>query len=310
MIRRLAFIATLSVVGVLPAAQAQTLRLASAFDPNSLDPHALALLYQSRVVTQIYESLVNRDRDFRLEPALAVSWQAVDSKTWRFRLRPNVKFHDGTPMTADDVVFSIERALAKTSQRAFQLRGVNGARKVDALTVDVVLAAPDAVLPEKMWLLAIMSRAWSEKHGVLLPQDYNGKQETYAVRNTNGTGPFRLKSYTPDQRAVLERNPEWWGWTAKGAGNVQQAEYVVIQSDATRLAALASGQVDFVIDPPFQDVAKLKADQSLKVLETTDIGTQYLGFDQNRDQLQFGEARGNPFKDLRVRRAIAQAVDV
>ena len=309
-IRRLAFIAALSVVGALPAAQAQTLRLASALDPNSLDPHALALLYQSRVVTQIYESLVNRDRDFRLEPALAVSWQAVDSKTWRFRLRPNVKFHDGTPMTADDVVFSIERALAKTSQRAFQLRGVNGARKVDAVTVDVLLAAPDAVLPEKMWLLAIMSRAWSEKHGVLLPQDYNGKQETYAVRNTNGTGPFRLKSYTPDQRAVLERNVEWWGWTAKGAGNVQQAEYVVIQSDATRLAALASGQVDFVIDPPFQDVAKLKADQSLKVLETTDIGTQYLGFDQNRDQLQFGEARGNPFKDLRVRRAIAEAVDV
>jgi peptide/nickel transport system substrate-binding protein len=309
-IRLLAFATVLALLGTTAPAQAQALRLASAFDPNSLDPHALALLYQSRVVTQIYESLVNRSRDFRLEPALAVSWQAVDAKTWRFRLRPNVKFHDGTPLTADDVVFSIERALAKTSQRAFQLRGVTGARRVDALTVDVLLAAPDAVLPEKMWLLAIMSRTWAVKHGVTLPQDYNGKQETHAVRNTNGTGPFRLKSYTPDQRTVLERNPEWWGWTEKGTGNLQEAVYVVIQSDATRLAALASGQADFVIDPPFQDVARLKADPSLKVVETTDIGTQYLGFDQSRDALQFGDAKGNPFKDLRVRRAIAQAVDV
>jgi peptide/nickel transport system substrate-binding protein len=309
-IRRLAFASALALLGTLTAAQAQTLRLASAFDPNSLDPHALALLYQSRVVTQIYESLVNRNRDFRLEPALALSWQAVDAKTWRFTLRPDVKFHDGTPFTADDVVFSIERALAKTSQRTFQLRGVTGARRVDALTVDVLLAAPDAVLPEKMWLIAIMSRAWAEKHGVTLPQDYNGKQETYAVRNTNGTGPFRLKSYTPDQRTVLERNPKWWGWTDKGTGNVREAVYVVIQSDATRLAAIASGQVDFVIDPPFQDVARLKGDPSLRVVETTDIGTQYLGFDQNRDALQFGDARGNPFKDLRVRRAIAQAIDV
>jgi peptide/nickel transport system substrate-binding protein len=147
--------------------------------------------------------LVNRDRDFRLEPSLALSWQAVDAKTWRFKLRPDVRFHDGSPLTADDVVFSIGRALAKTSQRTFQLRGVTGARKVDTLTVDVLLSAPDAVLPQKMWLVAIMNKAWAEKHGVQVPQDYNAKQETYAVRNTNGTGPYRLKSYHPDQRTVV-----------------------------------------------------------------------------------------------------------
>jgi peptide/nickel transport system substrate-binding protein len=312
---RVAVAALLAAAAMLLAAPAaaQTLRYASAFDPNSLDPHAIALLYQSRIVTQIYEGLVNRDREFRLEPALALSWQAVDAKTWRFKLRPGVKFHDGTPLTADDVVFSIERALAKTSQRAFQLRGVNGARRIDATTVDVLLAAPDAVLPEKMWLVAIMSRAWAGKHGVLQPQDYNAKQETYAVRHAMGTGPYRLKSYDPDQRTVLTRNPDWWGWGAAATGNhgnVQEAVYTVIQSDATRLAALASGQVDFVIDPPFQDVARLKADAALKVVETTDIGTQYLGFDQARSELQFGQARGNPFKDLRVRRAIAQAIDI
>src|SRR5512137_2001926 len=83
---------------------AQTLRYASAFDPNSLDPHALALVYQSRIVTQIYEGLVNRDRNFQIEPSLALSWQAIDARTWRFKLRPGVRFHDGAPLTADDVV--------------------------------------------------------------------------------------------------------------------------------------------------------------------------------------------------------------
>ncbi len=311
LLHRLAFAALCTATWAgMPSAAAQTLRYASAFDPNSLDPHSLALLYQTRIINQIYESLVNRDRNFELEPSLATSWQMLDRTTWRFKLRPNVRFHDGTPLTADDVVFSIERALARTSQRRFQLRGVTGARTVDAHTVDILSEAPDAVLPQKLWLIAIMSRSWAEKHGVSQPQDYNGKQETYAVRNANGTGPYRLKSYDPDQRTVLVAYPDWWGRNDKGVGNVREAIFAVIQSDATRLAALASGQVDFVIDPPFQDVARLKQDKSLRLVDVTDIGTQYLGFDQSRNELQFGEARGNPFKDLRVRRAIYQAIDI
>ncbi len=300
-----------ALLAALPAA-ARTLRLASAFDPQSMDPHALALLYQSRVVSQVYDSLVNRDREFRLEPALATSWKMVDARTWRFALRPNVKFHDGTPMTADDVVFSIGRALAKTSQRAFQLRGVTGARRVDELTVDVLLAAPDAVLPEKMIFVGIMSRAWAERHGVQQPQDFNAKQETHAVRNANGTGPFVLKRYEPDARTVLAANPNWWGrGTAFGGGNLTEVVYAVIQSDATRMAALATGEADFVIDPPFQDIARLAQDRRLKFASTTDIGTQYLGFDQWRAELESSDARGrNPFRDLRVRRAVYQAIDI
>jgi len=286
---------------------AKTLNVASAFDPQTMDPHALALLYQSRVVTQVYEGLVNRGRNFEIEPSLAVSWQTVDPKTWRFRLRPNVPFHDGTPFTAEDVVFSIERALAKTSQRAFQLRGVTGARKVDASTIDIVLEAPDAVLPEKLLFVAMMSKSWATAHNVVLPQDYNGKQETFAVRNANGTGPYRLQSYEPDNRLVLAANPHWWG----RRGNVDEAVYTVIQSDATRLAALASGHVDFVIDPPFQDVGRIRAEKRFALAETPDIGTQYLGFDQSRDALLFADVKGrNPFKDLRVRKAIYQAIDI
>ena len=181
----------------------------------------------TRVVTQIYEGLVNRDQNFKLEPSLAVSWQATAPTTWRFKLRPDVKFHDGAPFSADDAAFSIERALAKTSQRASQLRGVTGVRKVDALTIDVQLSAPDAVLPDKLWLIAMMNKAWAEKHGVMLPQDYNGKQETYAVRNANGTGPFLLKTYEQDRRLVLTANPNWWGKGSKGIGNLTEAVYTV-----------------------------------------------------------------------------------
>ncbi len=293
-------------LGACPLA-AKTLRFASGFDPQSLDPHALALQYQTRVVSQIYESLVFRDRKFVMEPALALSWQQLEPRRWRFKLRPGVKFHDGAPFTADDVVLSIERALHKNSQRSFQLRGILEARKVDDLTVDFLLAAPDAVLPEKLIYVGMMSKAWSMAHGVVEPQNYNAKQETYAVRNTNGTGPYKLKSYESDVRTVLVANPDWWG----RRGNVDEAIYVVIQSDATRLAALVSGDVDFVIDPPFQDVARLKQEGRFKLAEMADIGMQYLGFDQSRDELQFGDVKGrNPFKDLRVRLAVYQAIDI
>jgi peptide/nickel transport system substrate-binding protein len=286
---------------------AKTLRFASAFDPQSMDPHALALQYQTRVVSQIYESLVSRDRNFAPEPALALSWTRIDPQTWRFKLRPDVKFHDGTKMTADDVVFSIERAQAKNSQRAFQLQGIRAVRKVDDLTVDFQLAAPDAVLPEKLIYVGIMSRRWAAAHDVLAAQDYNARQETYAVRHANGTGPYRLVSYESDVRAVLQANPSWWGQR----GNVDEAIYVVIQSDATRLAALVSGEVDFVIDPPFQDVPRLRQERRFKLEETSDIGTQYLGFDQSRNELQFSDVKGrNPFKDRRVRQAIYQAIDI
>jgi peptide/nickel transport system substrate-binding protein len=304
---RAAFLALIAACLVSMPAPAKTLRFASAFDPQSMDPHALALQYQTRVVSQVYESLVNRNRNFELEPSLALSWEQVEPKRWRFKLRPRVKFHDGSVLTADDVVFSIERALLRNSQRSFQLRGIESAHKVDDLTVDFLLAAPDAVLPEKFIYVGIMSKAWCAAHGVVEPQNYNAGQETYAVRNANGTGPYRLKSYESDARTVLIANRDWWGQR----GNVDEAVYVVIQSDATRMAALFSGQVDFVIDPPFQDVARLKQEGRFKLAEIADIGTQYLGFDQSRDELQFADVKGrNPFKDLRVRRAVYQAIDI
>ena len=294
------------------AAQAATLRIASAFDPQTLDPHALALLYHSRVAYQVYDSLVGRDAQFKLEPALALSWQSLDgAKRWRFKLRPDVRFHDGAVMSADDVVFSIERALAKTSQRAFQLKGVTGATKVDAMTVDLLLESADAVLPEKLQYISIMNKAWCLQHGVALPQDFNGKQETHAVRHANGTGAFKVQRYEPDVRTVLQRHKDWWGRGDPRSGNVDEVQFVAIKSDATRLAALASGEVDLVLDPPFQDIDRLQADKRIKVINVPDLGQQYFTFDQARDQLEGSDVKGrNPFKDLRVRQAVWHALNI
>jgi peptide/nickel transport system substrate-binding protein len=291
--------------------QAVALRIATAFDPQTMDPHALALLYHTRVAHQVYESLLNRDEQFRIEPGLALSWQAVTPTTWRFRLRAGVVFHDGTPFTVDDAVFSIERALAPPSQRAFQLSGVSAARAVDGSTLEVTLQSPDAVFAEKLLNLPIMSRAWCVRHGVERAQDFNGKQETFAVRNANGTGAYALDRFEPDITTVLKKNPRWWGWADKRSGNVDEITWLPIRSDATRLAALISGEVEMVLDPPLPDVARLKTEPALTVLQTTDLGEQYLTFDQARDELTDADVRGrNPFKDLRVRRAVYHAINV
>jgi peptide/nickel transport system substrate-binding protein len=311
----LCFSSGLHAQGSGDAKAANTLRVASAFDPQTMDPHALALLYHSRVTHQLYEYLVNRDEQFKLEPALAQSWAMVSPTLWRFKLRAGVVFHDGSAFTADDAVFSIERAMGSTSQRAFQLKGVSAVRKVDSLTIDVQLEAPDAVLPEKLWQVAMMSKAWADKHGVQRAQDFNGKQETFAVRNANGTAAMQLVRYEPDVKTTLKRHAAWWGFKAKDqekrAGNLAEVSFITIKSDATRLAALASGEVDLVMDPPYQDIQRLKADSRFVLTQVPDIGQQYLTFDQSRDELEFSDVKGrNPFKDLRVRKAVYHAINV
>jgi peptide/nickel transport system substrate-binding protein len=309
--RRLLLALCLACAAPAWAADAVRLRVASAFDPNTMDPHAIGLLYNTRVVVQIYEALVSRDEQYGLEPALALSWERAGPLAWRFRLRPGVVFHDGTPFTADDAVFSIQRVLTPPSQRAFQLQGVTGARKVDALTIELQLDKPDAVLPAKLQYIAMMSRAWCEAHASTKPQDYNAQQETYAARNANGTGPFSLVRYEPDVRTTLTRHKTWWGASDQRSGNVGELSFITIKSDATRLAALTSGEVDLVLDPPVQDIARLKADPRIALAQTDDLGQSFLGFDQGRDELEGSDVKGrNPFKDRRVRQAVQHALNI
>jgi peptide/nickel transport system substrate-binding protein len=152
---------------------AKLLRHASQVDPGTMDPHAIATLYNNRVLSQIYEPLVSRDEGFKPEARLALSWTPLDGgKGWRFKLRPGVKFHDGTAFGADDVVFNVKRALDPLSAMKSTLPNVTGARKVDDLTVDLLTSQPTPVLPLSLINLRLMSKAWCVKHKVERPQDF------------------------------------------------------------------------------------------------------------------------------------------
>jgi peptide/nickel transport system substrate-binding protein len=302
--RRLAPLLIALILG-LPA-DAKLLRYASQIDPGTMDPHALASLYNNRVLSQVYEPLIDRDENWKTAPRLALSWTPIDGgKGWRFKLRPNVRFHDGSPFSADDVVFTVKRALDPKSQYRTALPNVTEAKKVDDLTVDILTTQATPVLPLQLTNLRIMSKAWCEKHKVERPQDFNAKEETYATRNANGTGAFRLVRWETDVKTVLAAFDGYWG----RRGNVTEAQYLVVGSAATRVAGLISGEIDIVIDPAVQDVIRLRTQPGIVIGETTGTGTNFLGFNHGRADIGHG-AKGNPFKDARVRQAVRAAIDV
>jgi peptide/nickel transport system substrate-binding protein len=287
---------------------AKTFRFSSQGDITTIDPHGNNEGFTNAYLDNIYEPLVTRGKDLKIEGSLAVSWKLENPTTMRFKLRPNVKFHDGTPFNADDVVFSIQRALSDTSNYKPYLAGVKEARKVDDMTVDIITEGPAPALIGQLTEIRMMSKAWCTKHNVTKPQDYKNKEETFASRNANGTGPFILRTREADVKTVAVLNSNWWG---KREGNVTEIVYQPIKSDATRLAALISGEIDFVLDPPPQDVPRLKQDAKIKVLEGNENRTIFLGMDQSRDELQYSSVKGkNPFKDQRVRKAVQLAIDV
>ncbi|GAP38526.1 ABC transporter substrate-binding protein [Piscinibacter sakaiensis] len=288
-------------------ASAQTLRWASQGDAQTMDPHSQNELLTNSINGQVYETLVNRDRKLDLEPVLATEWSNPNPLTWRFKLRPNVKFHDGTPFTADDVVFSVQRAREGTSDLRAYANALGTPRRVDALTVEFALKDPNPIFLQHLATIQIMSKAWCEKHKATRPQDFKNKEEMYTAFNANGTGPYVLVSRAPDVKTVYRRNPAWWG---RIDGNVQEVVYTPIKSDATRIAALISGEIDFVLDPAPQDVQRLRGTAGVKVVDGPENRIVFIGMDQARDELLYGSKGRNPFKDVRVRRALYQAIDI
>ncbi len=292
----------------LPAmADAKTLRWSGAGELVSCDPaigtDTAALVFMSH----IYERLVTRDRDFALQPSLALSWESLSPTMMRFKLRPGVKFHDGTPFTADDITFSIARAREPTSLIKSNTVGIKSATRVDDLTVDIETDGPLPTLLNQLYLIPVMSRTWAEKHGVTGPANYVGGRENYATRHSNGTGPFQLKSFESGGKVVLNAHAGWWG---RREGNVTEGIYTPIRANATRLAALVSGEVDLLIDPPVQDLERLRGNAALKLLQIPEPRIILLQLDLERDELLFSNVKGrNPFKDRRVREAMRFAID-
>ncbi len=288
-------------------AHAANLKWAAQNDILTLDPHSQNHATTNAIMQHTYEGLTRYNTKYQPEPSLATGWKQISDTHWRFNLRKGVKFHDGSPFTADDVVFSFGRIQQKQGTMQIYVTGIKEVVKVDDHTVDLILSGPVPILLRNIVDFRIMSKSWSEKNRSQNVQDYAKKEETYASRNTNGTGPYMIKGWAPDKEIVFTQHKGWWG---KLDGNVTDVVYNPIKSDATRVSALLAGDVDLVTDLPVQDVDRLRKDPKTKVLDGHEVRTIFIAMDQHRDELQYSNVKGkNPFKDLRVRKALNMAVD-
>lgn len=287
---------------------AKVFRYAYRVDPASLDPHALAETFTLSWLGQVYEPLVGRGKELELVPGLAERWEQPEPTVWRFHLRQGVTFADGSPFTADDVVFSLERVKMDGSDMAYTLASVSEIRKVDDATVDLVMTKPNPILPVQITSTYIMSKAWAEANGASEPASVKANVENFASTNTNGTGPFKIEARQAGVRTVLVPNEDWWG---DRESNVSEVVFTPIQADTTRVAALLSGEVDMVYPVPQQDAERIDASGESTVLKGAELRTMFLNMDQHRDELVGSDVTGeNPFKDRRVRQAVHQAIDM
>jgi peptide/nickel transport system substrate-binding protein len=305
-LKKFAFSLALALAAFVAQAEAATFRYAYKIDPASLDPHSIGETFTLSWLGQIYEPLIGRGKNLELIPALAVKWEQPDPLTWRFHLRPGVKFHGGEPFSAGDVVYSVMRA--KASDLGFSVLSVKEAKKLDDLTVDLILDKPNPTLPFEITSTYMLSKPWVEAHGADKAASVKEKTENFLSTNTNGTGPFKLQSRQAGVKTVLVPNEGWWG--AK-EHNLTEVVFTPIQSDATRVAALLSGELDMIYPVPQQDIASVSASGKTGVLKGYELRTIFLNMDQKRDELLDSSVKGkNPLKDRRVRQAIYQAIDM
>jgi peptide/nickel transport system substrate-binding protein len=289
------------------ATVAAPLRWAATNDILTLDPHSQDHNTSNAIGTHIYEGLTRLSKAYRPEPSLATKWTYLSQTQVRFELRRGVKFHDGSPFTADDVVFSFGRITQPQGTKQTYVSGIKEVKKIDDYTVDLILEAPTPMLLQNIISFPIMSKAWSVKNNTTNTQDYKAKEENFASRNANGTGPYKLVSWQPDQAVKMVANPDWWD---KNPSNVTELTYLPIKSAPTRVAALLSGDVDIVTDLPPQDFFKLKEEGKVKLLEGPEIRTVFFVMDQGSEELRESNVKGkNPFKDRKVREAMNLALD-
>ncbi len=298
--------ALLAGLAAVPS-HAVTLRWAAQNDILTLDPHSQNHATTNAILMHSYEGLTRYSDKFELEPALATKWTYITPTQVRFDLRRGVKFHDGSPFSADDVVFSFGRIKQPQGTMGIYVTGIGEIKKVDDHTVDFVLTGTNPILLRNIIDFRIMSKAWAEKNKTTNTQDYKNKEDNHASRNTNGTGPYKITGWLPDQRVNMTINADWWD---KHGNNVTEVVYTPIKSDPTRVAALLSGDVDMLTDLPTQDVTRLRGDSKLKIVDGHEVRTIFVALDQFSPELKYSDVKGkNPFKDKRVREALSIAID-
>lgn len=296
--------ALLSAGGAIQSAvKAEDLTIALSSEPTSIDPHFHNLTPNNALAMHFFDALVEFDPKQQIIPGLAESWKPIDDLTWEFKLRPNVKWHDGSPFTADDVVFTMNRAGdVPNSPSSFGLytKGKT-AVKVDDLTVHIKTAEPYPLMVNDMTTIYIVSK----KHGEgATTADYNSGKAAI------GTGPYKFKEYIPGDRITMEANPDYWG----GKPKWDTVTLKPIPSAPTRVAALLAGDVDVIEEVPTTDIEQLKTNDNVSLSSGISNRVIYLHLDHFRDGSPFvkasdGGAIKNPLRDQRVRKAISKAIN-
>lgn len=303
-LRRIALATAIAVAGSLQSfAVAQDLKIGLAAEPSSIDPHFHNLTPNNSMMSHVFERLVETAPDNKLIPGLATSWKTVDDKTWEFKLRPNVKWHDGSPFTADDVIFTFERAPNVPNSPSSFASAVKGktVKKVDDLTIQISTAAPYPLMASELSNLLIVSA----KNGTgAKTEDYNSGKATV------GTGPYKFSANVPGDRIEFVRNEDYWGKKPKWS----KVTFKPIKAGPARVAALLAGDVDIIEDVPTADIEKLKKDARVSIAQGVSRRVIYFHLDQFRDDSPFikskeGAKITNPLKDKRVRNAISKAIN-
>lgn len=285
--------------------QAQTVTVGLAADITSMDPHYHLLTSNQNVVEHVFNRLVERNDQLRMVPGLALSWRPIDSLTWEFKLRPDVKFHDGSPFTAEDVAFSIERVpTVKDSPGSFAVytKAITNITIVDPLTIRLKTATPYPLLPAEMGTFAIVSKKAATGASTA---DFNSGKAAI------GTGPYKLVRYARGDKIEMVRNDSYWGKKPQ----VEKLTFKVLTNDASRVAALLSNDVQVIDNVPVADVKRLSSSADVSVVRRAGTRLIFLNLDQFRDQSPFVADKDgkplsvNPLKDVRVRRAISKAID-
>ncbi len=289
------------------AQQGKTLKWGANREIASLDPYSFGETFTLSVLNHVYEGLVRYTGDLKIEPALAESWETVSPTLWRFKLRQGVKFHNGNPFTADDVLASLERVMHETSPLKGNLPAYKSSRKIDDYTVEIEVNGPYPLLLNDLTNIYILDKEWMEANNALLPTDSGKGVKGYATDNANGTGPFSIASRRADAQTIFVANPNWWD---KPKHNIARIEFLPITSAATRVAALLSGEIDFTNVAPLQDLQRLAASPEVKVLQTNELRTVIFAFNLKDKLFESDVTDKNPLQDIRVREALYRAIDI
>lgn len=300
--------AAVALVAFALPASAQTLKYANQGELKSLDPYTLKETTTIAHHAHVYEGLTARDKDLKIIPALAESWETLSPTKWRFHLRKGVKFHNGDPFTADDVLFSADRVRAKGSNFLSNVPADAKFTKVDDYTVDVTLDSPNPILTSQWDSWYIMDKKWCEENNAVAPTPASATTPSYAALHENGTGPFTIESHQPGVKTVFKAFAGYW---RKPEHNLKEIIFTPIGSDATRVAALLSGEVDVIEPVPLQDIQRVNSSGVATVMTAPEIRTIFIGMDMARDELLYSNVKGkNPFKDIKVREAFYKTIDV